>query len=125
MHTEKNALTDAFTIQKNVAEVGFDWPHVEGVFDKVLEEVEEVREVSDEKEDDDALELELGDLLFAVVNLCRALKIHPEAALDRANAKFEKRFRRMCDELEKSGKNISEASLEEMDDMWTRVKAFE
>jgi uncharacterized protein YabN with tetrapyrrole methylase and pyrophosphatase domain len=125
MSAKNNSLDDAWKIQLGAAEVGFDWPHIDGVFDKVKEELEEVREVWHGQASEDAIELELGDLLFAVVNLCRVMEFHPETALVRTNLKFTTRFERMCEGLAKSGKEISNASLDEMERMWEWAKGLE
>lgn len=109
------ALMRAEKIQKRAARTGFDWPDLTGVFAKIEEEIEEVKGTSSQDERED----EVGDLLFSVVNLARHLKVDPEAALRRANGKFEKRFRAM--ELE-SGDSFSALSLEEKEELWQQVK---
>jgi ATP diphosphatase len=88
-----NALQKALNIQLESAKLGFDWSEVAPVFDKVLEEIEEVRvEVYADKRQQQKIEDEIGDLLFAVVNLSRHLDVNPEIALQRASEKFTKRF---------------------------------
>jgi len=121
----EHSLDEAWKIQLEAAEVGFDWPDVEDVFSKVLEELKEVRDAWTKQDSEDEVELELGDLLFSVVNLCRVMEHHPENALKRTNLKFTNRFNRMCEGLVKSGKDISNASLEEMDGMWEWAKGLE
>ncbi len=113
------ALLLADTYQRRAARVGFDWPDISGVRAKVEEEI---REVENESEAE-ALEDELGDLLFAVVNWARWLKVEPEAALRRANAKFAGRFARMEAEAKAQGRAMKEMSLEELDALWERAKS--
>lgn len=117
-------LTRAVKLQNRAARVGFDWPHRDRVLDKL---VEEAKELSDEIEAGavENIEDEFGDLLFVMANLARHLKIDPEAALRRTNAKFERRFRVIEDRLSAQGKPLPEASLEEMDEIWNEVKREE
>jgi uncharacterized protein YabN with tetrapyrrole methylase and pyrophosphatase domain len=124
VHEKNDQLEIAWNLQIDAAKVGFDWPEIEGVFDKVLEEVEEVKDAW-KGESREALELELGDLLFAVINLCRVMEVHPTNVLKGANSKFSKRFERMCEGLTKSGKDISNASLDEIESMWEWAKGLE
>ncbi|HLL48928.1 MAG TPA: nucleoside triphosphate pyrophosphohydrolase [Longimicrobiaceae bacterium] len=117
-------LLRAFRIQERVAEVGFDWPDPGGAFDKVREEVEEVRhELA--AGDADRLEDELGDLLFAVVNLARLARVHPTTALARANAKFSGRFGALERLAREGGVVLGSASLQELDVLWDEVKRVE
>jgi MazG family protein len=117
-------LLRAFRIQERVAEVGFDWPDPGGAFDKVREEVEEVRhELA--AGDADRLEDELGDLLFAVVNLARLARVHPTTALARANAKFSGRFGALERLARERGVVLGSASLQELDVLWDEVKRVE
>lgn len=117
-------LLRAFRIQERVAEVGFDWPDAGGAFDKVREEVEEVRhELA--AGDPDRLEDELGDLLFAVVNLARLARVHPTTALARANAKFSGRFGALERLARERGVVLGSASLLELDVLWDEVKRAE
>ncbi|MEO9969545.1 MAG: nucleoside triphosphate pyrophosphohydrolase [Hyphomonadaceae bacterium] len=118
------ALTRSEKIQKRAARVGFDWDKTETIFDKLTEETGEVREAI-ASGDMDAVEDEIGDLLFVVSNLARHLKIDPEQALRRANGKFERRFRAM--EAEAIGDDVEFASLpiDEQEAYWQRVKAKE
>jgi ATP diphosphatase len=109
------ALLRAQKIQKRVAQVGFDWPDVAPVYDKVQEELQEVREASS----DDHRAEEIGDLLFVVVNLARHYKVDAESALRAANQKFEKRFRYVEAE---SDKPLEQSSLEEMEALWVEAK---
>jgi ATP diphosphatase len=119
------ALTRAIKLQNRAARVGFDWPDVEPVLAKIDEEVGELRvEVAGSREPD-RLEDELGDLLFVAANLARHLKVDPEAALRRANGKFERRFHRIEVLLAERGKRPEDSDLAEMDALWDRAKAEE
>jgi MazG family protein len=113
-------LTRALKLQSKAARVGFDWPDITCVYDKLSEEIAELRAAAEPGRHE-----EIGDLLFVVANLARHYNIDPEAALRTANAKFERRFRYIEDELEKAGKLPSESSLAEMDDLWNKAKAAE
>ncbi|MCG3866155.1 MULTISPECIES: nucleoside triphosphate pyrophosphohydrolase [unclassified Photobacterium] len=120
------ALMRADKIQKRCANVGFDWDELAPVVDKVKEELDEVMdEVIQAVPEPQRIEEELGDLLFSVVNLSRHLKVKPESALQKANKKFEKRFRQVEENVLEHGKNISQCSLAELDEAWNRVKAKE
>jgi MazG family protein len=119
------ALIRAGKLQKRAAEVGFDWPDIEPVFDKVHEEIDEVRVELEQGVSHQLLEKEIGDLLFACVNLARHAKVDAETALRSANSKFERRFRSVESALSGQGRSLSEATLWEMDELWNRVKAEE
>ena len=131
------ALHRAFRLQDRAAGVGFDWPDVEGPIEKVEEELVEVREElasSTPKEAGGApkydahharLEGELGDLLFAVVNLCRKAGVHPALALDKANVKFATRFGAVERLATERGLTVGKASLTELDALWDEVKELE
>lgn len=112
------ALLRAEKLQKRAARTGFDWPETARVIDKVVEELEEVRDATtpDEREE------EVGDLLFAVVNLARHLRIDPETALRKANGKFDRRFRSMED---MAGTAFSALSLDDQEALWQRAKKRE
>jgi MazG family protein len=114
-------LTRAVKLQKRAARVGFDWTNPRDVLDKIAEESAELVAVI-ENGDQDAVEDEFGDLLFVIANLSRHLSIDPEAALRRANEKFRRRFRHIEDFL---GDRLGEASLEEMEALWTKAKELE
>ncbi|WP_416307749.1 nucleoside triphosphate pyrophosphohydrolase [Neptunicella sp. SCSIO 80796] len=117
-------LMRANKIQKRCAKVGFDWPELAPVVDKIHEEIDEVmQEVNQPKMDQQAVEEEMGDLLFAVVNLSRHLKVEPETALRKANHKFEQRFRAVEQHFIQRDLAIEQATLDEMEDVWQRVKA--
>ena len=115
------ALHEAHQISSRVARVGFDWPNVEGVFEKLQEEVAELREAISEKQQAD-VEDEVGDLLFVLVNIARTLKVDSESALKRANRKFKTRFQHMESELASSGKSLDETPLDVMEDLWKIAK---
>jgi ATP diphosphatase len=120
------ALTRALKFQNRAARVGFDWPEAVQVLDKIAEETGELREAIAQDAGRDALEEELGDLLFACVNLARKLDLDPETALRRGNIKFDRRFRSMERLLkDKTGKRPEAASLDEMESFWQAAKAEE
>lgn len=113
------ALGRAHKLQKRCANVGFDWPTVEGCWDKVKEEIIEVEQTETGSEE---LAEELGDLMFALVNVVRKHKLDPEAVLRAANSKFEKRFRAVEQALAEQGKTPEQSDLAEMDALWDLVK---
>jgi len=112
-------------LQKRAARVGFDWPEVEQVFDKLDEELGEIRAEIAADGGHDRLEDEVGDLLFVVANLARHLKVDPETALRRANAKFERRFRAMEAALAAVGERAEDQSLEDLEELWQAAKRSE
>jgi tetrapyrrole methylase family protein/MazG family protein len=114
------ALMRAYQLTRRAANVGFDWENLAGVLEKVEEEAAELRATPpDERE---RLEDEAGDLLFAAMNAARVLRLDPELALRRANAKFEQRFRAMEQEAAREGRKLAGSSPAEMDELWERVK---
>ena len=117
-------LSKAHRIQERVSTVGFDWAEARGAFEKVAEELEEVREAM-EAEPSPALEEELGDLLFAVVNLTRLTGVHSLRPLQRANQKFTNRFEKLEQLARQRGVVLGQASLEQLDVLWDAVKATE
>jgi MazG family protein len=132
------ALHRAHRLQDRAAGVGFDWPDVDGPMEKVAEELDEVRSeiargpvnvgpggapILDDRHA--AIEAELGDLLFACVNLCRKAGVHASLALDRANAKFAERFTRMEETATARGIDVRSAGLEALDAIWDDVKKGE
>jgi len=123
------AMARAEKLQRRAARHGFDWPDIGPVFDKLHEEIDELKEAWQMAEagtgDRDAVEDELGDLLFVCVNLARFLKVNPEQALKRTNHKFDARFRAIERVLEKEGRNLDEETLEALDAVWQSVKGVE
>ncbi|TYC59347.1 nucleoside triphosphate pyrophosphohydrolase [Marinobacter sp. BW6] len=123
------AMARAEKLQKRAARHGFDWPDIGPVFDKLHEEIEELKEAWDAAQtgagDPDAVEDELGDLLFVCVNLARFMKVNPEQALNRTNHKFDARFRAIERVLEREGRDMDEESLEALDAVWQTVKGVE
>jgi MazG family protein len=118
------ALTRAAKLTKRAGRVGFDWPSTDEIFDKLAEEVEELR-VEIAAGDKDKAREELGDLLFVVANLARKLELEPEDALRAANAKFVRRFGFIEAELAKDGRTPEKSDLAEMDALWDAAKAAE
>ena len=123
------SLHRAFRLQDRAAGVGFDWPDAGGAAEKVDEELAEVRqelargaEPSPHGVPDERVEEELGDLLFAVVNLCRKLGVHPSLALDKANVKFASRFQGIERLARERGIDVRTAGLEVLDGLWDEVK---
>ena len=117
-------LTRAVKLQKRAARVGFDWTDAKDVLSKVSEEAKELAEAVDSK-NADKIEDEFGDLLFVIANLSRHLKVDPEAALRRTNEKFIRRFQHIEREVTRSGRPLEEASLDEMEALWSEAKAQE
>jgi MazG family protein len=118
------ALMRAEKLQNRAARVGFQWADIKPAFDKVEEELAEVREAA-EADDQTHIEEEMGDLIFMVANLARYLKVDPETALRKCNAKFERRFRHIEARLLEQGKSPDQSSLEEMDKLWNEAKLIE
>jgi ATP diphosphatase len=118
------ALLRAIKLQNRAARVGFDWPSTDLVIDKIVEEARELVEAR-ERAEPDKLEDEMGDLLFVAANLARHLKIDPETALRRANAKFERRFRHIEAGLTAQGRLFEDATLEDMEALWVEAKELE
>ncbi len=122
MPTVSPQLIRAKKIQKRVATVGFDWPEISSVVAKVEEELDELKEVINTNDESAALEEELGDLLFSVVNLSRHINVNAEEALRKSNKKFIKRFQHIEDSLKREGKCVNECSLEELEECWKLAK---
>ncbi len=120
-----NALQKALNIQLESAKLGFDWSEVGPVFDKVLEEIEEVRvEVYADKRQQQKIEDEIGDLLFAVVNLSRHLDVNPEIALQRASEKFIKRFILVQRFAAAQDVELTSLNIEALELFWRKAKAI-
>ena len=111
-------------LQRKASTVGFDWNDPRAVLNKIREEADEIEAALD-RNDSEELAEETGDLLFALVNLARHVKADPEMALRRANAKFERRFAYIERAVEKQGRKLGEATLDEMDELWSEAKREE
>lgn len=122
--TAMPALVKANRIQEKASGVGFDWEYREQVWDKVREEVNELSHEIDQV-DEDKIEAEFGDLFFAMVNAARLYGVDPEAALERTNLKFIKRFNYLESQTLLKGRNLHDMSLAEMDEIWEEAKKFE
>jgi len=118
------ALLRAHKLQKRAARVGFDWPDITQVLDKLVEEAAELAEAKAQLGADE-IEEEMGDLLFVMANLARHLGVEPEAALRRANAKFTRRFAHIEAALAQQGKTPQQSNLAEMDALWNSAKAVD
>jgi tetrapyrrole methylase family protein/MazG family protein len=118
------ATLEGFQLTRKASRIGFDWEDAGGVFEKLMEETEELKNVTKEQ-DQRKVEEELGDLLFAAVNLSRFLKVDPEIALKKANAKFSRRFREMEKMARKGGREFKELPRAEMEAFWDAAKRAE
>jgi tetrapyrrole methylase family protein/MazG family protein len=124
------ALLRALQVHERASRVGFDWPDVGGVIEKVEEECRELREAWRQNQgtnvtDQARVEEEFGDLLFTLVNLARFLRVNPEDALRKATARFIRRFRYIEDQAARSGKDLRDLTLEQMDAWWNEAKRAE
>jgi uncharacterized protein YabN with tetrapyrrole methylase and pyrophosphatase domain len=141
------SLLEAHKLSSRAAHVGFDWPNIDGLFDKLREETEELRENLKEfpapgpqpqlrgtassgrqniaQELRDRLEDEVGDLFFVLVNIARYLSLDPESALKKTNRKFKRRFQWMEEQLRASGRGPQQASMEELESLWQQSKQQE
>jgi len=115
------AIVKAFRIQEKVRGIGFDWDDKSQVWEKVLEEIEELK-VEIKKGDNDRIESEFGDVLFALTNYARFIDVNPEDALERTNKRFIKRFQIMEKMIAKEGLSLSDMKLSEMDIFWEKAK---
>ena len=113
-------LARAVKLQDRAARVGFDWPEIEGVLEKIAEEIQEVRQAGDEKE----LAAELGDLIFSLVNLARWKKIDAESALRGTNMRFRQRFAYVEAGAKKQARNLSDLTIDEMEGLWQEAKTI-
>lgn len=116
------SLIKAYRIQDKAAQVKFEWDKIEDVWKKVEEEMSELKSEIENPKSAIAVEEEFGDLLFALVNYARFLKIDPETALERTNIKFIRRFKFIEEKAEKMKKSLNDMSLEEMDGIWNEAK---
>jgi ATP diphosphatase len=134
------ALQEAHKISSKAAHVGFDWPHVEGLFEKLSEETRELQEHlkdlpnSGERSQEkpqipqellEHVEDEVGDLFFVLVNIARYLSVDPESALRKTNKKFRRRFGWLEEQLRRQGRTLEQATLEEMESLWQQAKTME
>jgi tetrapyrrole methylase family protein/MazG family protein len=120
------AVMEAYQMTTKVSRVGFDWPDVAGVLEKLEEEAEELKAATRLPEPShSAVYEEVGDLLFAVVNVARLLGVDPESALKASNRKFRRRFRHIEDRLREQGRKPADSNLEEMDGFWDEAKRIE
>jgi len=115
------SLSMAFELQHEAAKVGFDWTEVEPIWEKLREEISEVKEAISSGNESN-IEEEFGDVLFVLANLMRFYDLHPEVALHRANEKFRRRFKHIEKRLKEEGKDINKVTLEEMDYYWDEAK---
>ncbi len=118
------SLLRAQRMQEKVAGVGFEWEEIDGAIQKLEEEVGELRDALNRR-DREASAMEYGDVLFSLVNVARYLKIHPEDALRQVNDKFQRRFQHVERRLAEEGRELSDASLQEMDRYWDEAKRQE
>jgi XTP/dITP diphosphohydrolase len=116
------ALLKAYRIQEKARAVGFDWEHPEQVFEKVKEEINELNEEVGKENNTSKIEDEFGDVLFALINYGRFIKVNPEDALERTNKKFIKRFNYMEQKIKAQGKQLADCTLAEMDVFWNEAK---
>jgi len=133
------ALQEAHKISSKAAHVGFDWPEIQGLFEKLTEETRELQEhlndlpasLNPQQKPEVPLELlekvegEVGDLLFVLVNIARYLSIDPESALRKTNRKFRRRFGWLEERLREQGRTLEQATLEEMESLWQQAKSLE
>ncbi|WP_339818938.1 nucleoside triphosphate pyrophosphohydrolase [Paenibacillus sp. FSL R7-0216] len=119
------ALMKAYKLQKKAAKAGFDWEDIDGVWSKLEEEIRELKEAIAQKQDPESQELELGDVLFSVVNAARYIGADPEQALTRTIRKFTSRFHYVEERLRELGKTPGDSTLAEMDVLWDEAKSKE
>jgi uncharacterized protein YabN with tetrapyrrole methylase and pyrophosphatase domain len=133
------ALQEAHKISSKAAHVGFDWPAIQGLFEKLSEETQELQEQIEKAPSANAsaeklklpeslrerVEDEVGDLFFVLVNIARYLSVDPESALRRTNKKFRRRFGWLEEQLRRQNRTLEEATLDEMETLWQKAKALE
>lgn len=125
LNTNQPELNQAVEITATVAKIGFDWPNVQGVIDKIHEELNEVQHEISTQGSPERLQDEVGDLLFAVCNLARHLNVDPQHALQGTNNKFIQRFNYIEKQVSLKNKQLTECSLTELDLLWDQAKAQE
>ena len=118
------AMIKAHRIQDKVRAVGFDWDEKEQVWDKVTEEIEEVKHELTNGQEHEKMEEEIGDLLFSVINAARLYNVEPETALERTNRKFMRRFKYLESKAQEMNRSLKEMSLEEMEAIWQEAKSI-
>src|SRR6266404_1354753 len=129
--TKAPALMEAHQISTKVARVGFDWTQIKDIFEKLQEEVDELREAiklhadTNDESDHAHVSEEIGDLLFVVTNIARRLNVEPEAALKLSNRKFRRRFAYIESKLREQNRKFEETTLEELEELWQEAKATE
>jgi len=116
------ALRRGLKMQQRAAHQGFDWQDIKPIFDKVLEELDEVRYEVESQAEHEKIENEIGDLYFTVTNLARHLQVDPETAARKANAKFENRFRGIEARLDEKGLEMNQLTAHELEQLWQQVK---
>lgn len=119
------AMVKAYRMQEKARGVGFDWEHPGQVWEKVMEEMQEMRHEVEHGGAQEKIEQEFGDLLFALINYSRFINVNPEDALEKTNRKFLYRFRYLEENARKDGKNLHNMTLAEMDEYWNRAKLTE
>ncbi|HEV7858003.1 MAG TPA: nucleoside triphosphate pyrophosphohydrolase [Pyrinomonadaceae bacterium] len=125
------ALMEAHQLSTKASRVGFDWQRIEDIFDKLQEELDELRQAitqhaaSEDEKDHTRVREEIGDVLFAVTNIARSLQVEPEAALKVTNRKFRRRFRHIEQGLKQRGRSLDAATLDEMEALWQEAKRSE
>jgi len=119
------AMVKAYRIQEKASGVGFDWDRPEQVWEKVQEELNELKEAVESGAEHKMKEHELGDLIFAIINYARFIEVNPEDALEHTNRKFIKRFNHLEENARKLSKPLNEMTLKEMDVFWNEAKKFE
>lgn len=122
---DQSSLNYAVELTRIASTVGFDWPDVSGVIDKIHEELAEVQSELNQPDNQPRLAEEIGDLLFACCNLARHLNIDPELALKAGNQKFYQRFSKLEQIIQQNKQDIALCSLDELDSIWDRVKQQE
>lgn len=115
------SIIQAYRIQDKVKGVGFDWPNIDGVWNKVKEELDELKNANSKEEKEE----ELGDVLFSIINYSRFIYINPDEALSKTNKKFIKRFEYLENKLKKENKSFDDVDLNEMEEIWQESKAFD